>query len=530
MTLLRQQLIRQCKHRRFRAKVADSTGADLTGGQLLMRTLVLRRLLRRHVLDPDEKVVGLLLPPSVGAVVANVALTLDRRIGVNLNYTVRSPVMAQCIELAGIQHVITSRRFMEKVDCALPVDAVYLEDFADQVTWSDKIASVVAAYCFPAWLVAWSLSLRTVEPDDVLTIIFTSGTTGVPKGVMVTYANIGANAAAIAQVVRLAPHDVVLGILPFFHSFGFTVTLWTVLTLDVKGVYHFSPLDARQVGKLCQQHHGTFLLSTPTFLRTFLRRCTPEQLSSLEVVVAGAERLPAELCDAFERKFGVRPVEGYGTTELSPLVSVNVPPSRSPAGPGVGMKEGTVGRPVPDVLAKIVDRETGEPLGVGESGMLLVRGPNVMKGYWHQPEKTADVVRGGWYATGDVALLDADGFITITGRESRFSKIGGEMVPHIQVEEALNRMLGGDLAEELKIAVTAVPHAKKGERLVVLHTAIDKTPRELCDALACEGLPKLYIPSPDSFHQVEALPVLGTGKLDLKGLKQMAMDVFALEC
>ncbi|MFV2067923.1 MAG: AMP-binding protein [Pirellulales bacterium] len=529
MKLLPQAFIRQCKRRPFRSKVADSTGADLTGGALLTRTLVLRRIFRRRVLASEEKHVGLLLPPSVGAVVANVALTLDRRIAVNLNYTVSSQVMDQCIELAGIRHVLTSRRFMEKVDYRLPVDVVYLEDLGEQATWVDKLVSTVTAYAVPARLIERALTLDRVDPDDVLTIIFTSGTTGVPKGVMLTYANIGANAAAIGQVVRLVSSDVVLGILPFFHSFGFTVTLWAVLTLDVKGAYHFDPLDARQIGKLCQQHHGTFLLSTPTFLRTYLRRCTKEQLASMEVVVAGAERLPADLCDAFEKKFGVRPVEGYGTTELSPLVSVNVPPTRSPTGPGAGMKEGTVGRPVPGVSVKIVDRETGETLGTGESGMLLATGPNVMKGYMNQPEKTAEVVREGWYVTGDVAFVDEEGFITITGRESRFSKIGGEMVPHIQVEEALNKIVGGDQGEEVMIAVTAVPHAKKGERLVVLHTAIDKTPRQLCDALVATGLPKLYIPSPDSFHQVDVLPLLGTGKFDLKSLKQMAIERFATE-
>jgi acyl-[acyl-carrier-protein]-phospholipid O-acyltransferase/long-chain-fatty-acid--[acyl-carrier-protein] ligase len=317
-----------------------------------------------------------------------------------------------------------------------------------------------------------------------------------------------------------------MGVLPFFHSFGYTVTIWVVLSLDIKGAYHYSPLDARRIGKLCEQHRGTFLIATPTFLRSYLRRSTPEQFDTLDAVLTGAEKLPPELADAFEEKFGVRPVEGYGATELSPIAAGNVPASRAGAAPETLLREGTVGRAVPGVSAKVIDLDTGADLPYGESGMLLISGPNVMRGYLHDPEKTAEVIRDGWYVTGDVARIDEDGFITITGRESRFSKIGGEMVPHIQVEETLAELIGGDVGV-LQAAVTAVPDAKKGERLVVLHTKIDETPEELCKSLAARGLPNIYIPAPGSFLEVDELPMLGTGKLDLKAIRQMALDAFS---
>ena len=179
---------------------------------------------------------------------------------------------------------------------------------------------------------------------------------------MLTHANIRHNVDAVNQVIHLQHQDAIVGILPFFHSFGFTITLWGVMALDIRGVYHFNPLDARQVGKLIEKNKATILLSTPTFLRSYLRRCSKEELASLDTIVAGAEKLPKELCDAFEKKFGVRPVEGYGTTELSPLVSVNIPPSRSAASHQVDLREGTVGRPVPGVAAKVVDAE-GRELG-----------------------------------------------------------------------------------------------------------------------------------------------------------------------
>ena len=356
-------------------------------------------------------------------------------------------------------------------------------------------------------------------------MIFTSGSTGVPKAVMLTHHNIGTNVQSIEQVVHPRVNDVVLGIVPFFHSLGFMVTLWGPLLLEVRVAYHYSPLDAKQIGQLTRARKATILLATPTFLRSYLKRCDAEELKSLEVVVAGAEKLPIPLCEAFAQKFGVRPIEGYGTTELSPLVSVNVPASRSQS-PEVDCKEGSVGRPVPSVSVSVVDPESYEPLPVGTPGMLLVKGPNVMKGYLHDPEATAKVMHNGWYVTGDIAKLDSDGFIYITGRLSRFSKIGGEMVPHLKIEEALQDILGDSEHGEITAAVTAIPDERKGERLVVVHTRLGLTPEEICKRLQSSGLPNLWIPAADSFVEVQTIPILGSGKVDLKALNEVAKHHF----
>jgi acyl-[acyl-carrier-protein]-phospholipid O-acyltransferase/long-chain-fatty-acid--[acyl-carrier-protein] ligase len=518
--------VRMCKRRKWSRKIADSTGAELTGGQLLMRTLIVRQLLRKQVLAPQEQYVGVLLPPSAGGFVVNMALAIDRRVSANLNYTNTAATLNACIAHAGIKHVITSRRFMEKMNIALDAEMVYLEDLAPKVSLIDKLCSALASYLVPgAWLVS-SLGVNQIPGDEVMTVIFTSGSTGVPKGVMLMHGNVASNVAAIDQVVRLNSRDVLIGILPFFHSFGYTVTMWSVAGLDVSGVYHFNPLDAKIIGKLCKKYAGTVLLSTPTFLRGFIRRVEADEFATLDVVVAGAEKLPTDICDAFEAKFKVRPVEGYGTTELSPLVAVNVPPSRSSEINQIDRKEGTVGRPVPGVSAKVTDLETGVELPADTPGMLWIKGPNVMKGYLGREDLTRESLRDGWYNTGDVAVIDRDGFIRITGRVSRFSKIAGEMVPHIQVEEEINRFLGAAEDGEMKAAVTAVPDEKKGERLIVVHVPIGRSPAEVQQALSQAGLPNLYIPSPDSFVETDKLPILGSGKLDLKAVHEIAKRRF----
>jgi acyl-[acyl-carrier-protein]-phospholipid O-acyltransferase/long-chain-fatty-acid--[acyl-carrier-protein] ligase len=524
--LLPLAFIRACKQAKRRSKVADSSGADLTGGSLLMRALILRRLLRRHAIADDERFVGVFLPPTVAGVVTNMAMTLDRRVVVNLNYTVGSDVLNQCIARCGIKHVLTSRKFMEKMGFELDAEVVCLEDLRDKVTLLDKLTSAWSAFCAPADSLIRSLGLDQLKADDLLTVIFTSGSEDTPKGVMLSYGNVGHNVDAVQDAIHLSSDDVMVGVLPFFHSFGYTVTMWVVVTLQAKGIYHFSPLEAKQIGKLSQKHRATILVGTPTFLRNYLRRCSPEEFASLDVVIAGAEKLPSSLADAFEERFGVRPSEGYGATELSPLVSVNIPAGRVLEKSVSMSKEGTVGKAVLGVAAKTVDLETGEDLPRGQRGMLLVKGDNVMQGYLDDPEKTAKVVRDGWYVTGDVAVIDEDGFIEITGRESRFSKIGGEMVPHIQIENVIAGILDADEDEGLLAAVTAVPDERKGERLIVVHKPLQVEPSRICERLTAEGLPNLYVPSPDSFCEVDELPILGSGKLDLKGVRRIALERF----
>jgi len=523
--VLQRRLLRACRSAAGRLKMADSLGTRVTGRELLTRILAAQSVLER-VLAADERMVGVLLPPTVGGAVVNAALALSGRVAVNLNYTSTQSILDVCIERAGLAHVISSPAFLARVKLDCGPRLLDAGDLRTRLTTFDTLRAAALATLAPLPVLERVLGLDRIRPDDPLTVIFTSGSTGDPKGVVLSGENVGSNVRAIDALLHLSAADVALGVLPFFHSYGYTTTLWTPLALEPAVVYHTDPRDAQVVGRLAREHHATILMATPTFLRIYTRRTPAEDFSTLEVVFGAAEKLPREVSDAFERKFGVRPSEAYGATELSPLVAANVPPARHVPGRPPDAREGTVGQPIPGSRARITDRDGLHDLPIGAEGLLWITGPNVMQGYLGRPDLTARVVKDGWYCTGDVARLDADGFITITGRESRFSKIGGEMVPHLSVEEAINEALGAGDGELLAV-VTAVPDAAKGERLVVFHLPTQRDPREVVRSLSQRGLPNLWVPSPDSFAEIPELPVLGSGKLDLRRIGDMARERFA---
>jgi len=484
----------------WRLAVADSLGMKASYGGLFVKARLAGCFLARQAPEPN---VGVLLPPSVAGVIANLGLTMAGKVPINLNYTASPEIIEACRAKAGIGHVVTSRRFLQKLGWTIP-GAVYIEDVK------------------PRWL---DLLRPIAKPplDSLATVMFTSGSTGVPKGVMITHANVLSNLLAVAQIYQLGSEDRLMGILPFFHAFGFTASLWMPLLAGMGAVYHYSPLEAKAIGDLVEKFQCTFLMGTPTFLQNFTRRVEPQKFASLRCVVVGAEKLREEVAAAFEAKFGLRPLEGYGCTELSPVASVNIPDVAWPGVKQRGGKPGTVGHPLPGVFMKVVDPETGAALPAGQAGLLLVKGPNVMKGYLGDPALTAESLRDGYYVTGDIASIDLDGFVTITDRLSRFSKIGGEMVPHIRVEERLHETAG--LADQTFV-VTSVPDPKRGERLVVLHKNYPDVDG-LLKRLAQTDLPALWIPAKADFHPVEEFPVLGSGKLDLQKLKGEARRLSA---
>jgi len=376
---------------------------------------------------------------------------------------------------------------------------------------------LVLAYLMPAPLLS-RLYARGGDSQSLATIVFSSGSTGVPKGVMLSHANILANVDAVAQVFQLRPDDVMVGVLPFFHSFGFSITLWLPMVQGFGAVYHPNPMDGKTIGEIAEKYHGTILVSTPTFYASYIRKCRPEQFARVRYALVGAEKLRDPIAAAFKEKFGIPLLEGYGCTEMSPVVAVNAPDVYDDGEHQRGSRAGTVGHSLPGVVAKVVDVDTGQGPLIGREGLLMVTGPNRMQGYIGEPERTAEVLRDGWYATGDIACMDEDGFIRITDRLSRFSKIAGEMVPHMKLEEQIQSLLEA----QFTCAVTAVPDEARGERLVAFFTDPALPPSELWERLCRTELPRLWIPKREDLRFIDAIPSLGTGKVDLRAVRQLA--------
>jgi acyl-[acyl-carrier-protein]-phospholipid O-acyltransferase/long-chain-fatty-acid--[acyl-carrier-protein] ligase len=518
MKTLHRAFVRTARAHPLRFAMADAQNPKVRFGSVLMRTVFLGRRLKK--VWQGQNMVGLLLPPSVPGALVNFAAILGGKVPVNLNYTVSEETMASCISQCDIKTVITSKAFLEKLKLKLPVEVLFLEDLAAKPSFAEKLSALFMAFFFHTGLLERALGRgKKVELDDLATVIFSSGSTGEPKGVMLSHYNIGSNIEQLEQVFALGPKDCVLGILPFFHSFGFTGTLCLPAVVGVGAVYHPNPLDAKTIGPLVRDYAATFLLATPTFLQIYMRGCAAEDFGSLRVVMTGAEKLPERLANAFEEQFGIRPLEGYGCTECSPAVAVNTHDFRSAGFRQVGGKRGKIGHPLSGVSVRIVDPDTHAPLPMAQPGLMLVRGPNVMQGYLGKPEKTSEVLREGWYTTGDIAAIDEDGFLQITDRLSRFSKIGGEMVPHIKVEERLHELAG---STEQAFVVASVPDEKKGERLVVLHKLSEVQLQPVLEKLAQTDLPNLWKPRADQFFHVDGFPMLGTGKLDLRKVKEIA--------
>jgi len=501
--------------------MADSSRPHVSALQALISTIVLAQTLRPKW--EGQQYVGVLLPPSVAGALVNIAASLCGKTSVNLNYTAGRAGLESAISLASLRTVVTSRLFVAKAKLDIPqgITVLWLEDIAKTITAGRRLAAMLLALCAPMRLIELACGqARRTTPDDLATIIFSSGSTGEPKGVMLSHFSINSNVEGAAQVIHLSKTDRAMGILPFFHSFGYML-LWFYARYRAGIVFHPSPLDAGAIGELCDRYRISLMVTTPTFLQLCHRRCTPEQFSNLRVVITGAEKLPMRLHQAFQDKFGIAPAEGYGVTECAPVVSANCPDFRASGFYQVASRRGTVGQPFPGVSVRIVDPDTFALLPPGQPGMLLVKGPNVMNGYLGRDDLTATAMRDGWYVTGDIATLDEDGFLTITDRLARFSKIGGEMVPHGRVEEALQQASGSDVQV---FAVTGIPDERKGERLAVLHTWDEARIPGILEKLSADGLPNLFIPARNQFVKVDALPVLGTGKLDLRGIKRMAME------
>ena len=514
---LGQQFTRVARRNWSRPCIMDTTGKKLNYGRTLTASVLLADKLRNQTRDQDN--IGILLPPSVAGTITNIAVALLGKTSVNVSYAVsgetRQFIMNQC----ALRVVITSRAFLEKLKFSTDEPRyVFVEDLLAGVSKTTQVRALLKARLCPT---PWLCQLRQVKPDSIAMILFSSGSTGKPKGVQLSHFNVVSNLNAARMIFEIDKDDKLCGVLPFFHSFGLNITMWLPLTTGASVSYVPNPLDAQTVVQTVKTEEASLLLATSTFLMAYMRRAQKEDFASLRCVVVSAEKMPLKLARLFQKKFGILPQEGYGATELSPLVSVNVRDVDLDGTLQIGTKLGTVGQAVPGVAAKAVHPQTFAPLGQDQPGLLLVKGPNVMQGYLHAPDKTEEVMQDGWYNTGDIAALDASGFITITDRLNRFSKIGGEMIPHISIEEVCASLYSSD---DRVLAVTSIPHPKKGEELIVLYIDGKADPQQMHRAQGESELPNIFKPKPDNFLAVPAIPVLGSGKLDIMKLKALALE------
>ena len=466
------EVLRGLRKRFFRPVITDAYLGDrkLKGGELLAVALAMAAWLKRNV---AEKRVGIVLPPGLGGTVANLGVVLAGKVPVNLNFTAGRAANVAAIAQAGLVRLITVPAMVEQVkDFPWTENRIDIAALIKSFPKSDLKRWGLLALVLPASLLRRWIGLPREGDREEAAVLFTSGSAGEPKGIVLTHRNILSNTAQIGAVLGRVHLDAILGCLPIFHSFGFTVMVWWSALGGPRIVTYPSPLDVVRLAETIERHRLQLLVTTPTFLRGFLRKARPEQLRSLKLVVTGAEKLPLDLLREFEAKFGVGVCEGYGMTEASPVVSVNLPdepPSRMNPEGVLGRRLGSVGRMVPGLSARIRDPETNEDLSLFETGMLWLRGANLFEGYLDDPARTAAVLHDGWYKTGDLGRLDEDGFLFIEGRISRFSKIAGEMVPHLTVEQKIAEALPPS-GDGPSVVVIGVPDEKRGESLVALTT------------------------------------------------------------
>ena len=486
-----------------------------SGFAMLVRALVISKLIRQ-LDEPRSKYIGILMPNTTATAALLLGTLFADRVPAMLNFTAGEKAREHAIKKAKLKVILTSRKFLEKLKMEPTPEMVILEDVIGKVTPAMKRKAFLDALLLPTSLLMrkYSPESRTDLQGDVV-LLFSSGSTGLPKGIMLTHHNVNSNFFSYWRIINWTPADGLVGNLPFFHAFGFMVGFVLPSIIGTPVTYITNPLDAQGICNLCEQEKPTIMVATPTFLQHYMHKMKPGQFASLRLVVTGAEKLRADISDKFKEKTGLSIVEGFGCTELSPIVAINLSYSVFELGRKAGMP-GSIGAALPGIHVKIVDPNTGETLPPNTPGLMLVKGALVMRGYLDDKEATDRVIdKNGYYNTGDVASMSPDGYLTITGRLARFSKIAGEMVPHELVEMAINEILQ---SEERCVAVCGCRDPRRGERLVVFYSTDKLVPEEMVEKLHQRGMPNLWVPKATDFVRLESIPMLGAGKIDLQKL------------
>ena len=501
--LLHQQFVRSAKLHSGKLAIIDRTlDRRVTYGKALIGTLILARKFR--VYDPGF--LGIMLPNSAGSILAILATLMSGRTPVMINYATGAAGNCEFAQKkCDFRTIITSRALCEKVGCRPVEGMVFLEDIMEGIGAVDKVRAALVAHLPVEQLLT---RIHRGNEDDTLVILFTSGSEKEPKAVQLTHRNITANFEGITKAFTFSSEDVFLANLPYFHVFGQTANLWVPLILGTTLVTYANPLDFKTICDIVREEKVTMMAGTPTFFWGYLRNGKAGDFATVRILLSGADKCPDGLRDGFVAKHGKVLLEAYGATETSPAITMNTVEHNRP---------GSVGRPIEGMEVRVENYETGETCAAGETGKILVKGASVMKGYFDDFEQTSLSIRHGWYDTGDMGYVDADGYVWHVGRLKRFLKIGGEMVSLIRVEDAIEKVIPADI----ECCVVEIPDALRGARIVAAITRpIDEKAvmKQLTEHLPSIAMPWRFVVLPE-------MPKMGSGKIDFRAITELVRDI-----
>jgi acyl-[acyl-carrier-protein]-phospholipid O-acyltransferase/long-chain-fatty-acid--[acyl-carrier-protein] ligase len=501
--LLHQQFVRMAKKNASKLAIKDkSTGKSVTYSRALIGALILSSKFRKY----DPGFIGIMIPTSAGCALATVGALISGRIPVMINYSTGAESNARYAQKkCKFKTIITSKALLEKINCPLIEGMVLIEDLMESVTTGDKLKAALKTKMPVGMLLN---SIHKGDEQDTAVILFTSGSEKDPKAVQLSHRNIASNIKSFGEYEKLREDDILLANLVFYHVFGLTVNLWVPFYYGMTMISYANPLDFQTISRIARDEKPTIMVGTPSFYWGYLQKSEPGDFKSLRIMVAGADKCPDSLREGYLKKHGVTLMEGYGATETSPVISANSIEFNRP---------GSTGKVIPGVTVRIENFETGEECKTGEVGKILVRGDCVMKGYYDDPQLTAEVLVDGWYNTGDMGYFDEDGYLWHAGRFKRFAKVGGEMVSLVKVENVLEKYL----PEGVHCCVVEVQEEKKGSTIVAtVSQEVNKTHvlRSMMD-----DLPAIYLPR--EFIVIEDLPMMSSGKIDFRTVTRMVQEI-----
>ena len=481
-----------------------TTKREVSYSRALLASLLLASIFKKY----EKGFIGIMMPTSAGCILAMIGAMMSGRIPVMINYSTGADQNARYAQKkCDFNTIITSKALLEKIECPFVDGMIYMEDIMDSISAVQKVKAALLSK-LPGSVIKGLVKGGTEE--DVAVILFTSGSEKDPKAVQLTHLNIGANVKSASKCFAFNSDDIFMSSLPYFHVFGLTVNFWIPIYHGAKILTYANPLDYKNICEIVRDHKATFMVGTPAFFWGYLRKSEKGDFDSLRIVLVGADKCPGSLRTAFEEKHNMLLLEGYGATECSPVISANLPEQNRP---------GSVGRPIPDVEVRIENYETGEECGPGEDGRILVKGENVMKGYYDDFEQTTLHIRRGWYDTGDMGNLDEDGYLWHVGRIKRFVKIGGEMVSLVKIESVLEKLI----PEDSQCCVVEIPDSTKGAKIIAVTT--EKLEEKQIAKKLAEQLPKIALPK--QFLVIEDLPKMGSGKIDFRKITETVREMHA---